>query len=704
LRISVKRCIIRWLYRVDHDLRIRAEMKTGNPGSTHLRNFDWILLVISMVLGVIATLRSFGTGDVTIQSALFLSAAVIAAIRPLTRLIGGESRSAVITVIFGAHVIATLYFFPPEDIINSRPVLSLDHALHYQQVVRAKEIFRDSYRLNTYDPYFMAGYPGGTVFDIDSKAVELWCSLPGFVNTARSYKFFILAGHLLLVFTVYAGSRRLGFGFEESVLSTLMLLAFWHWGRPYVGEFRFGGMFSFLTVSHLSFYIAGLFKPFLREERIRRFWIIGPLAFLIHPTTVILLPVPFIVIFLIERRVVSAKEKYRKWKLRLFAKLIAWCLLVIAVNAVWLVPLLRYLDIKVPSKTFFQIDGIRGLLEMLVKPGNLPVLLLITMAITGLVHLIRSGRSKEAAVPAAGGLFLLIIAAFGIYVPIIDQMEPGRFLVPALIFMAPLSGAGLAMLIRATKNIITSRSVYRVARTAVIMALLISSPVLSLLASRAYYRHTLSTTFTPEVEELIAALEKHTEPSGRLMIEDGPAWYFGDSFLIAMIPQITGVEQIGGPYPWMYIKHNFTDFHMCRAMEKSLQDMGPDMLWRYIHLYNIRWIMTSTSDCREYIDGFLDYDPVWSSRHFSLWEVEPAGGSMEERGISIRSSYGRIEVILSRDEGGNLPVRVLLPYHWDRGLHVEPPAAISKEHRMDDPVPFIILEPNGVSEIRIEYD
>ena len=679
-------------------------MKTGNTGSTHLRNSDWSLLVISMVLGVMATLRSFGTGEVTIQSILFLSAAVIVAIRPLIRLIGSEHRTAIIAVIFSVHIIATLFFFPPEDIVNSRPVISLDHALHYQQVVRAKEVFRESYRLNTYDPYFMAGYPGGTVFDIDSKGVELWCSLPGLVNTARSYKFFILACHLLLVFTVYSGSRRLGFGFEESVLSTLMLLAFWHWGRPYIGEFRFGGMFSFLAVSHLSFYLAGLFRTFLREERVRRFWIIGPLAFLIHPTTVILLPVPFIVLFLVERRVVRAREKYRKWILRLFARLVAWSLLVIAVNAIWLVPLFRYLDIKVPSKTFFQIDGIRGLLEILVKPGNLPPLLLVALALTGFVYLIRRGRSKEAAAPAAGSLFLLIIATFGIYMPIIDQMEPGRFLVPALIFMAPLSGAGLAMLIRGTKNVITSRSLYRAARTAVLIVLLISSPVFSLVASRAYYRHILSTTFPPEVEELIGALEKHTEPSGRLMIEDGPAWYFGDSFLTSMIPQFTGVEQIGGPYPWMYIKHNFADFHMCRAMEKPLHDMGQDMLWRYIHLYNIRWIMTSTSDCREVMDGILDYDPIWSSKHFALWEVEPVGGSLEERGISIRSSYDLIEVTLRRDEEGNLPRRVLLPYHWDPGLHVEPPAVISKEHRMDDPVPFIILEPNGVSDIRIEYD
>ena len=175
----------------------------------HLRIIDRILLGASLILGITATLRYFGTGEISFQSVVCLAAAVLFALRPLTILVnGGESpgnhRRMILAVIFGAHLVATLFFFPPEDIANSRPVISLDHALHYQQVVRAKEVFEDSYRLHTYDPYFMAGYPGGTVFDIDSKGVELWCAFTGFIGTPRAYKIFILVGYLLLPFTIYA--------------------------------------------------------------------------------------------------------------------------------------------------------------------------------------------------------------------------------------------------------------------------------------------------------------------------------------------------------------------------------------------------------------------------------------------------------------------------------------------------------------------
>jgi hypothetical protein len=233
--------------------------------------------------------------------------------------------------------------------------------------------------------------------------------------------------------------------------------------------------------------------------------------------------------------------------------------------------------------------------------------------------------------------------------------------------------------------------------------MLISSPVFGLLSSRAWYRHTVSTTLTPEVEELIDALKRFTEPSGRLMIEDGPAWNYGDSFIPAIIPQFTGVEQIGGPYPWVFIIHNFTNFHMCTAMERSLPEMGKERLRQYIDLYNISWILTSTPDCREFFEGFLDQAPIWSSRHFSLWKAEQADGSLEERGITVVSSYDRLSVTLKRDEEGRLPQRVLLPYHWDPGLYVDPPSVLTREQRMEDPVPFIILEPHGKSEILIEF-
>jgi hypothetical protein len=384
-------------------------------------------------------------------------------------------------------------------------------------------------------------------------------------------------------------------------------------------------------------------------------------------------------------------------------KLLLWCVLVITVNLVWLVPFFRYLDIKTASETFFQVRGIRELAGILLKAGNLPAVGLILVSATGALRLIRSGRGGTAAAPLAGSLFLFVIAAFGTYIPLFDQMEPGRFLMPALIMISPMAGSGLTALYGFAARRVSNRRALAVAARTAVVTLLILSPVSSLLASRSWYRYTLSTTFTPEVEELVGALMDKTDPSGRVMIEDGPAWNFGESFLPALLPGLTGVQQIGGPYPWAFIRHNFTNFHMCEAMGKGLASMPEEEFWGYMRLYDVRWIVTTTSGCREVVLGILGDDPAWESRHFSLWEIDPRGPSLLDQGVIVTAGYDRIEVTVEGSREGQDPARISLPYHWDRGLRVAEPAVILPEQRMDDPVPFIVLEPHGETSIQIEY-
>ncbi len=667
-----------------------------------------VLLVLSAILGIIATLRALGVDKLTVPAAALLVAASILALVPLILLFGGDGirrwrRRAIIAVIFAAHLVGVLFFFPPEDLVNNRPVLTLDHAIHFYQVERAKEIFHDSHRLNGYDPFFMAGYPGGTIFDLDTKGVEIWCSILAFVDTARAYKLFIILGHLLLVFTIYGGCRRLKYDFEEAAFALLVFLPYWHWGRPYAGDYRFAGMFAFLFVSHLSLYITGLFGSFLRGEAVKRFYILGPLAFLTHPTAVVILPVGFLAAFLIERRLVPDGNVRKKWEIGILARMILWCLVVVAVNAVWLVPFFRYLDIKSPSETFFQVSGAGGLLRLIIKPGNLPVLLLIALAAAGLGALVRKRRFEAAVPPAAVGLFLMLIAGFGIYLPIFNQMEPGRFLLTSFVFMAPLSGAGLAALIRGGKKVFSSSRLFQPAKAAALVVLLLATPVLALLSSRSYYRHTLSTTFVPEVKELIGALDDRLTRDGRLMIEDGPAWIYGDCFLPSILPLYTGIEQVGGPYPFSFITHNFTNCFNGRIMGKPVASLGHNAMKDYLDLYNIHWIVTATVECKDYFSLFPGVDPVWDSEHFTLWQVSSPSTFTSFPGTKTDASYDRIDLRLETEDAEAVPDRILLKYHWDRGLRVEPPARISPVKCLDDPVPMILLEPMGKMEIGIFY-
>ena len=682
-------------------------MESRTQISRKLRAGDYCLLGTAAVVGILATSRRFGIHGVTLPAAALLGWAALLALGPLIRLLGGGApleghRTAIIAVILGCHLVGTLFFFPPEDMLNNRPVLTLDHAVHFYEAERAKRVFPHALRLSTYDPYFMAGYPGGTVFEIDSNGTELWCALLRFIDTARSYKLFIVLAYLLIAVSIYAGCRRLGYGFEEAVLAVLVFLAYWHWGRPYAGDFRFAGMFAYLFVCHVSFYLAGVFRSFLDGERVRRFYALGPLAFFIHPTAAVLLPVPFIALFATARWRGAAGEVRRMETRRLLIRLGVWCALVIAVNAIWLVPFFRYLDIKIPSESFFQIDGLRGLAKVMIKPGNAPALLLMALAAFGFFHLARTRRLAEAVPPAATSVFLLFIAGFGIYLPLFDQMEPGRFLVPSFLFMAPLAGAGLASLAARSAALFRAPRSEHALRAAVMIVLLLCSPGFALFASRAHYGHTLSTTMSSELGEAVDALRQHIGVSGRLMVEDGPAWVYGDSHFPSVIPLYTGVEQIGGPYAFAFIKHNFATFQTGRTMGTPLKEMKPERLHEYIDLYNVHWILTATPECAAYVEA-LDYvRPLWSSRHFALWEVVTESTFASEQGVTVQASYDLLHVTVP--PGAVEPSKgILLKYHWDRGLSVAPPARIEKATRLDDPVPLILLEPNGATDIRIRF-
>jgi len=673
-----------------------------------MRKPDLILLVLAFAAAAAAALRRFGVEGISLPAGALMAVSALLAARPLFRLfhpdnIRGGPVKVILTVIFFAHLAGTLFFMPPEDILNDRPVITLDHALHYYQAERARETFAESLRLHTYDPYFMAGYPGGTVFDIDSKGLELWCAVLRFLSAPRCFKAFILLAHLLMVFTVFAGCRKLGMDQAESIYAVILLLAFWHWGRPYAGAFRFAGMFSYIFVCHLSLYVAGLFKSFAGGRSAWRFFIVGPLAFLVHPTAAVLLPVPFIVILLLKSGSDGGRAARPVTQGPLLIKLAGWCLLVIAVNAIWLVPLFRYIDIKVASRTFFQLHGFRHLGGIVLRPGNLPALGMIVLAVLGCGTLARRGRAFAAAAPAAGAIFLLLISGYGTGIPLFDQMEPGRFLLPAFFFMAPLAGAGLKVLFERFEGRYAWEKRFSAAGPAALAVLLIASPVFSLVSAREYYRHTVSTTFTEQVSAMIEKLEESVRPSGRLMIEDGPGWRYGDVHLPSIVPLHTGVEQIGGPYPFAFIKHNFTNFTTNRVMGKDIEDIDSKMLEEYISLYGVEWILTATEECGGFIERSGPVERVWSSGHFRLFRVVARREDEKAPGYRVKAGYGFIEISPAA-KGVSLPAEIRLQYHYDRGLRVNHPASISPVRVLDDPVPFILLSTGEqASVIRITY-
>ena len=399
-------------------------------------------------------------------------------------------------------------------------------------------------------------------------------------------------------------------------------------------------MFEFVFVSHLSLLLVGLFRRFLENRNIISFFVIGSLTFFVHPTAVVLLPVPFIV---------AATTHWRELGVRRLAVFLAWCLVVVVVNAVWVVPLLSYIGIKTSSATYFQVYGMGEFARLLLRPGNAIALGLIVLAAVGTWSLLKTRRVADALVPLSATMFLILVAAYGAFVPGIRQMEPGRFLVPAMFFLAPLVGAGLrALLVRFSSAYGHRPRVARVA-TWLVVVLLVSPFLLSFLSARTKYRHRLKTTPSAEVTQLIEAVRLHTNRSGRLMIEDGPAALCGGSHLPGLLALYTDVEQIGGPYPHTFLEHHFATFQADWTFGKTLAERPPDALWPYINAYNVAWILTATTAGRDYIVQLgTDVKEVWRSRRYTLWRVERTPQFADIAGVVVDAGYNRIDVVTPR--------------------------------------------------------
>jgi hypothetical protein len=247
-----------------------------------------------------------------------------------------------------------------------------------------------------------------------------------------------------------------------------------------------------------------------------------------------------------------------------------------------------------------------------------------------------------------------------------------------------------------------------------VLVLAVSPIVFSYLSATTGYRHRVCTTFNPEVKELVEAVKTHVDPSGRLMIEDGPAALYGNVHLPGLLPSYTGVEQIGGPYPFAFVKHHFATFQQDETAGKPLAEVPPGEFRAYLDLYNIRWILTATPPTRDYIsrtilypDGGFGERPgggnatariIWESPRYALWQVDRPGAFTGGESDRVRSSFNRIEIDL---EGAH--DFVLLKYHWVDGLSVSEPATMTPVRQLDDPVPFIFVNPNGASSIVISY-
>lgn len=642
---------------------------------------------VALLLLSVPTLDAlFASRAVWLRAAALVPGAVLAACCLVRVLKDGHvtdgTRQRWLFFLAGIHIVATLFFFPVEHLFDARPILTADHAVHYAQCLRSKEIFWQTFRLDCYSPYFMAGYPAGTVFDLDMKGAELFTALFP-IHTATALKLFVLIAYLSMLPSVYRAARMLGFHLEEGMFGVMLLLAYWHWGRPYASDFRYVGMFSFVFATHGVLYVTGLVRRYLAGDRGTALFLLGPIVFLVHVLSIVMAAVPMLAVLIVDRARLTRRR----------AEVLAmWVLVIVFVNALWILPLVRFLPYKTPTEDYYQLHGIAPVAALLLKPSGLIALGLLSLSFIGCLVLARERRLGAGAPCAAGALTMLVFAAVGVFLPGINQLEPGRFLFSAVVFASPLAGTGMAWLVRAITARLAQLYGARI-RAAVTVALALAPLPLAMLDAKAYYQHTLTFDLPPRVDRLRAAVVSLPHLDGRLMIEEGSVHAYDGFFLPALLPSQTQTEQIGGPFPYVPLLHHRTSFDDRSFLGKSFDAWPAAEAEKRLRFLRVRRVVTATDEATRFVARIPGIVVQWEEGPLRIWEL-PAGGPE----IAVGADYNHVRA--------DAPVGarfVVLPYHWVEGLKTSDGNQIVPVFRDDDPVPFICIRRVVTSPVNILY-
>jgi hypothetical protein len=215
----------------------------------------------------------------------------------------------------------------------------------------------------------------------------------------------------------------------------------------------------------------------------------------------------------------------------------------------------------------------------------------------------------------------------------------------------------------------------------------------------------LSSRPSPRLLWVVGRVGRYLNPGDRLLYEEGgfglagiPDPYQGGRFS-GLLPELTDVELIGGPYLHAALQANFTQFGEGKLCGKANWNRADFV--RYARLYGpdaiLCWSPHARRFCRENSDlvQVLDDDGM-----VLIGRVLGFEGDFLEGSGRVDARPGRIRI---RDLVPGLDGWAVLRYHSVPYLKTNPPVASEPEFREDDPVPFIRLRPPpGTSEVELE--
>jgi hypothetical protein len=591
--------------------------------------------------------------------------------------------------------------------LPSGTIIFNDFALLTYQCQAARDFFTQSGTLWGYDPHFAAGLPLSFIWNSNVFLQVLAVAMKSYA-VEDVVKIALFCSLMLFPLFFYWTMRNFGFARDHSCAAALAaLLAF----RLDTGMlFHITGMVTAGIITWYSLFLISLLYRFMKNQDMRSaalLIVFSPLALLIHKTAVVILFAPALALLVQHARVLRP----RSWFVLAGAAAAS-----LAANWFWLSPLFKLFKYKTflaeapfwqnrdllrPLKDYFTLSVMTNTVEWphwwYGAAHTLMLWVLLAGGAAGLLIWKKRGRADLYLPIGIACAFLFVFSYYGAFVRAFAELNPTRYLPVMNLLLAIPASAALLELFRRMNRLTANAFFLAVSLGACLVSFYHLERFEPLLKLR------LGAPEMREVTDLVSAL-RDLPGGGRILLEDsgvmdreGQGQVYALSHLPSQFPRLTGKQFIGGPYPYMFVKHHRVDFHDGKFLGRELEDIPFAQLRDYMDIYDIKWIVSWSRRGRGYFDAYPEYFlRTRDIGRFRIYEVSrPHNAFLIGQGLAA-ASYNRIVVQNAVAERG----KVVLKYHWVDGMRCEPDCRAEPYPVSDDPAGFIqVNEPAASFEI-----
>jgi hypothetical protein len=578
------------------------------------------------------------------------------------------------------------------------PLAQNDHPLHFHGAVAARRFFALSWTNAGYDPAFMAGYAASSISNPSTTLAAVIVALFGQRNPVLVYKLyvFICAGMVPWLLAAAGWLWRLP---PRAIFLAVLLDLIYVWTDFPLRYVDFG-MVAFFVAVPFGVLATAAVTLYLESGGFGR-WLAAALAAALLVLMHITAPLVVVPAWGLAYLIAAVWARRSGTALPASRHLGFWAIpaVVMAVNAFWWSPVLRLWSTQAGTDpSFTHPEPVLGRLWQILVNPSVPAIEVVLWGLAPAGLAVFGRRRRDAAVALGGllaaGLFWGYLAGF---FRALDAFQPGRqtyALYTAAALAAGMAADEAAARLRAAGALRLDRWL---AAAAILVAFRLFGPDLAAAVTfRLQGREPFITSRpTPRLRWIVDQVRAHVRPGSRLLYEEGgksepgfPDIFRGDRYS-GLLPYLTGVEMLGGPFLHVLVKTNFTQFGEGRLFGKA--GWGRDRFVRYARLYRPEAILCWSAHAR----GFCRANP-------DLVEVLADDGLLlfgKVKGFEGDAIVGTAEV---KAETGTLVVEhatagvdgtVVLRYHSQPCLRAQGPVPWDSVYLEQDPVPFIRLKP-----------